>query len=77
MINVKTEKGDSYITLTEDGNIDTIHGNKVPEGVIAAAGYLAVPEDSREISIRSIQMSKGFFDFAEKVYQHESTEGDD
>ena len=61
-------------TLTQTGDIATIRGVSVPEGLIAAIGLAAVTPMSREVTPRAIKMTAGIFKFAERANQPEPNE---
>jgi len=61
-------------TLTETGDLATIRGLSVPEGLIAAPDLAAVTPRSREVTTRAIEMTAGIFDFAELTNRPEHKE---
>ena len=61
-------------TLTKTGDLATIRGLSVPEGLIAAPDLAAVTPRSREVTARAIEMTAGIFDFAKLTNRPEPKE---
>lgn len=65
----ESETGFSY--SASDGKLDTIRGESVPRGMIAALGIEHICAAGRKISARAIQMTVGLFQFAERSNRKE------
>ena len=64
MSEAKPETGFSYSVSA--GKLDTIRGETVPQGTVAAIGVEGVSAVGREVTPRAIQMTVGLFQFADQ-----------